>query len=85
MIKYCKKCVNPSTRPNTFFNGEGLCPVCVYEKEKLKKSINWDVRWKEIQKIKKWGKKNTKNTGCVHNFVPFSRFLCTLLRGYAEL
>jgi len=62
MIKYCKTCVNPSTRPNTFFNDEGLCPVCVYENKKKKDTINWEERWEEIQKIKQWGSNNTKHS-----------------------
>ena len=52
LIKYCKTCLNPSTRPNTFFSDEGLCPVCVYEKEKVTQTINWDKRCEEIQQIK---------------------------------
>jgi N-acetyl sugar amidotransferase len=62
MISYCTTCVNPSTRPNTFFNDEGQCPVCVYESEKLTKRIDWDQRWKEIQRIKEWGQDNTKSS-----------------------
>jgi hypothetical protein len=51
MINYCKTCVNPSTRPNTFFNDEGLCPVCVYETEKIVQKVDWSDRWEEIQKF----------------------------------
>ena len=62
MIKYCNTCLNPSTRPNTFFNDEGFCPVCVHEKEKVVQKIDWDARWEEIQEIKQWGRENTKST-----------------------
>ena len=62
MIKYCKNCLNPSTRPNTYFSKEGLCPVCIFEKKKSGQKINWLEREKEILKIKKWGQKNTKNS-----------------------
>jgi len=62
VIVYCKTCLNPSTRPNTFFNGDGICPVCIYEKEKVEQKIDWDTRWEEIQEIKSWGRENTKST-----------------------
>ena len=31
-------------------------------KNKKEDLINWDNRWQEIQKIKKWGQSNTKST-----------------------
>ena len=62
MINYCKTCLNPSTRPNTSFNKEGYCPVCSYERNKIEKNIDWDERKLELNRIKEWGKKNTKST-----------------------
>ena len=62
MIKYCKGCLNPSTRPNTFFNKNGFCPVCVYEDSKTKQKVDWPSRKSEINQIKKWGKENSKST-----------------------
>ena len=29
-MKYCKKCIQPDTRPNTNFSSEGICPACDY-------------------------------------------------------
>jgi hypothetical protein len=55
MIKYCKTCLNPSTRFNTFFNDEGIYPVCVYENGKSTQEVDWNTRRKEIQEIKIWG------------------------------
>ena len=62
MIKHCKGCLNPSTRPNTFFNEKGFCPVCVYEESKAKQTVDWSLRKNEIIKIKEWGKKHSKST-----------------------
>ena len=31
MIRFCKTCLNPSTRPNIKFDKKGNCYVCVYE------------------------------------------------------
>ena len=41
MINFCKLCLNPSTRPNTYFDKNGICPVCIYEKNKSKSDENW--------------------------------------------
>ena len=62
MISYCKTCLNPSTRPNTFFDDDGYCPVCIYEKNKKSEKINWEKRWSEINKIRSWGQRNTKSS-----------------------
>ena len=46
---FCKKCVMPNTRPGISFNEHGVCSACQsYEK---RKSIDWDSRWKEFEKI----------------------------------
>lgn len=58
-MKYCKKCVQPDTRPGIHFNEDGICGACLYEEEK--KHIDWDSRWKELEKIAKWSKKTTKS------------------------
>lgn len=48
-MRYCTKCVMPSTRPGISFNEEGVCSACQsYER---RKAINWDLRWKEFQAI----------------------------------
>ena len=49
MIKYCKKCVMPNTRPGIKFNEAGFCSACqAYEN---RKKINWDLRYRELEKI----------------------------------
>lgn len=44
-MKYCKHCLQPDTRPNTFFNVEGVCPACTYF------SALQDVDWQERVEI----------------------------------
>lgn len=61
MITYCNTCLNPSTRPNIYFDKKGRCRVCVFEEKRNKKKINWKQRNQEIQKIKKWGQKESKS------------------------
>ena len=29
-MKYCKNCLEPSTRPGTEFNSNGICSTCIY-------------------------------------------------------
>jgi len=58
-MKYCKRCVQPNTRPGIYFNKDGVCGACLYEDEK--KKIDWDARWKELERVAEWAKKNTKS------------------------
>lgn len=46
-MKYCKTCLQPDTRPNTFFSPEGICPACSYF------SALKDVDWQERVEILK--------------------------------
>jgi N-acetyl sugar amidotransferase len=63
-MKYCKRCVQPDSRPGALFNKEGLCGSCQWQEEK--KSIDWDVRWKELEGIAEWAKKTSKSVyNCV--------------------
>ena len=63
-IKICKYCIQPDTRPNVYFNEEGICGACLWEKEK--ETIDWDNREKELQEIADNAKQNTtSNYDCV--------------------
>lgn len=46
-MKYCKKCIQPDTRPNTKFSHEGICPACTYFDEL--KNVNWQERYEILQ------------------------------------
>ena len=45
-MKICKKCIQPDTRPDIYFNENGVCGACLWEDEK--KYIDWNVREKEL-------------------------------------
>lgn len=49
MIKWCKLCVLPDTRPNLNFNKSGICSACLNHNKKSK--INWNNRKTELNKI----------------------------------
>ena len=49
-MKICKRCIQPDTRPNIYFNKDGVCGACIWElDEKVK--IDWEKREKELQEI----------------------------------
>ena len=63
-MKICSKCIQPDTRPNIYFNEEGVCGACLWEEEK--NEINWNVREKELQEIADWAKNTSKsNYDCI--------------------
>jgi len=57
-MNYCKKCVQPDTRPGVYFNKDGICGACIYEDEK--KNIDWDSRERELREIAWWAKQKAK-------------------------
>lgn len=46
IMKYCKRCLQPDTRPGILFDDEQICFACRYEESKSK--INWKEREKEL-------------------------------------
>ena len=48
-MKYCTSCLQPDTRPNTYFSKEGICPACNYHS--MLKNINWKQRYKILEEI----------------------------------
>ena len=63
-MKICKRCIQPDTRPNIFFNENGICGACIWEDEKTE--INWVSREKELHEIAEWAKNTTtSNYDCV--------------------
>ena len=57
-MKYCKKCLQPDTRPNIVFDDEQICYACRYEESK--KNIDWDERHKDLLKIAEWAKNESR-------------------------
>lgn len=48
-MRYCKRCLQPNTRPGIYFNKDGVCGACLWEDEKEK--IDWNAREQELQDI----------------------------------
>ena len=49
MIRYCSKCVIPSTRPNITFDREGVCNACRAHESKVE--VDWKARESEFRSI----------------------------------
>ncbi|OGI11759.1 MAG: LPS biosynthesis protein [Candidatus Margulisbacteria bacterium GWF2_35_9] len=55
-MNYCKKCLQPDTRPGIKFDQHGICPACIYY-ESLKE-VDWEERKNELDLIVAFGKAN---------------------------
>ena len=66
-MKYCKKCLQPDTRPGILFNNEGVCYACIYEESK--KSIDWIERANELKRIAEDAKVERKKRGNLYDCV----------------
>lgn len=63
-MRYCKRCVMPDTKPDLYFDEEGICSACrSYEN---RKEINWETRHKELlQILKQYRSKDGSNWDCI--------------------
>ena len=63
-MKYCKKCLQPDTRPNTIFTDDGICPACNYF-EKLGE-VDWEERREILLEIaRNFPKSNRHDFDCI--------------------
>lgn len=63
MLKWCKNCVLPNTRPNLKLNKHGICFACLNHKSK--KKINWEKRRKELKRLISKIKKQNNSYDCI--------------------
>ncbi|MDP3935332.1 MAG: N-acetyl sugar amidotransferase [Candidatus Giovannonibacteria bacterium] len=65
-FKYCKKCVMPNTKPDLFFDEEGICDAC-RSAEIKSAAIDWEARKKEFENaiVAKYKSKNSGNYDCI--------------------
>ena len=57
-MKYCKRCVQPDTRPGIVFDEACVCSACRAREERS--TVNWEEREAELQEIAEWAKRNSK-------------------------
>jgi len=64
MIKYCKKCLFPDTKPHLYIDNEGICDACRNYEER--KEVDWNERKKElIRLLDKYKSKDGSNWDCI--------------------
>ena len=66
-MKYCKRCLQPDTRPGIKFSEEGICYACLYA-EKMK-TIDWAKREQELMQIANEAKEERKARGNLYDCV----------------
>lgn len=66
-MKYCKKCLQPNTRPGILFDEEQICYACRYEESKA--DIDWLAREKELQSIADEAKAEAKRRNLSYDCV----------------
>ena len=49
MIRYCRNCVMPETKPDIFFDGDQVCSAC--RNFAAREEIDWDVRKRQLLEI----------------------------------
>ncbi|SNB45046.1 N-acetyl sugar amidotransferase [Geobacter sp. DSM 9736] len=61
---YCKKCLQPNTRPNIKFNEEGVCPGCLYAATLV--DVDWASRQSILKEICEFGRAhNSSGYDCI--------------------
>jgi N-acetyl sugar amidotransferase len=64
MIRYCKKCVMPSTKPDLLFDEEGVCNAC--RNIENRKEVDWKTRKNELQTIlEQYRSQDASNYDCI--------------------
>jgi len=64
MLQYCSLCFLPSTKPDMFFDKDGLCAACLSYKNR--KTIDWEKRKSEfISTIKEVNKESKSEWDCI--------------------
>lgn len=48
-MKYCKRCLQPDTRPNAVFTEAGICPACNYFSEL--QHVDWQERYEILEDL----------------------------------
>lgn len=64
---YCKKCLQPNTRPGIYFDKNQVCGACLWEEKK--KQIDWNERFNQLKEIAEDAKKKAKANETIYDCV----------------
>lgn len=58
IIKYCKSCLMPSTKPYISFDEKGVCNACqsASKKQGITQGINWEARRRDFEELVSWAR-----------------------------
>ena len=63
-MKYCTRCLQPDTRPNTQFRDSGLCPACHYVDQLH--DVDWQERFEILEDlIKRFPRRPGQHHDCI--------------------
>ncbi|MCZ7527699.1 MAG: N-acetyl sugar amidotransferase [Acidimicrobiia bacterium] len=64
MIRYCRRCVMPETKPDLWFDDEGVCSACLnYHR---RDDVDWDARREELLAVlERYRSRDGGNYDCV--------------------
>ena len=63
-IAYCKRCLEPNTRPDSIFDEEGVCLPC--RLVETADQIDWVARRRDLEEIVAWGRsRNVSGYDCI--------------------
>jgi len=64
VIKYCRRCIMPETKPDLFIDAEGICSAC--RSFERRKEVDWDTRKRELESVLgRYRSKDGKNYDCI--------------------
>ncbi len=66
-MRYCKRCLQPDTRPGIIFDDEQICFACRYEESKA--TIDWNARHAELVAFAEEAKEEAKKRGNIYDCI----------------
>ena len=63
-MRYCKRCLQPDTRPGIVFDEHGVCAACNYQ-DQVYHTIDWAARQTKLHEIAEWAKSKKAPYDCV--------------------
>ena len=66
-MRYCKRCLQPDTRPGVVFDDEQICFACRYEESKA--TIDWAQREAELRGFAEEAKEEAKKRGNIYDCI----------------
>ena len=66
-MRYCKRCLQPDTRPGIVFDDEQICFACRYEESKA--TIDWAAREAELKGFAEEAKEEAKKRGNIYDCI----------------